>query len=421
VRRVPALLTALSKDWLRNREAVFFAFLFPVVLLVIFSAVFGGGVGGFTVYVQNQDRTADGEPTNLSETFVTALNETDVLSVRTIDPDRNVTAWNRESDTTGATRVVVVPDGFDEQVRAGSARARRAVILDTVNRALSGLDENETETRLNGTNRTEIRRGTRAMTNGTNVSGPAEIVFYAASDDETAPAVRGVLGSVVARFNDEALGVEEPPTTVTTGDLGSRNLTGVDYFLPALIAAVVLINGLVTLPSIVAGFGSDGTLKRLAATPLRKRDWILANVVMQAVLAVLVTALMVVVAHLAFGVTVIPGPLSIALILLGAVTFAGFGMALGSLVRSPDAATSLGMAVALPTMFVSGVFWELDLMPASLQTAATLLPVYHFHRGLRRLMVLDTTDGVAVPFAILGVGAALALVAAIRLTTWQDL
>jgi ABC-2 type transport system permease protein len=79
------------------------------------------------------------------------------------------------------------------------------------------------------------------------------------------------------------------------------------------------------------------------------------------------------------------------------------------------------MAVALPTMFVSGVFWELDLMPESLQPAATLLPVYHFHRGLRRLMVLDTTDGVAVPFAILGVGAALALVAAIRLTTWQDL
>lgn len=82
MRRVVPLLVALTRDWLRNREAVFFAFMFPVVLLLIFSAVFGGGGAEFTLYVQNNDLDASGEPTNLSATFVDALNETEALSAR---------------------------------------------------------------------------------------------------------------------------------------------------------------------------------------------------------------------------------------------------------------------------------------------------------------------------------------------------
>lgn len=410
--RVWPLLVALSKDWLRNREAVFFAFLFPVILLLIFSAVFGGGTSEFTLYVQNNDIGPDNNPTNISTSFINALEDVEALEIRSIEPERNITTWSRQRDSAGATRVVVIPHGFADKVRTGSRRARRSVILDTMTRAGG---------QLNQTARTRIRQGLNATGNGTTATGPAEVVFLSASDDQAAPAVRGVLSSVVARFNSIATGVETPPTTVVSEDLGRRNVEGVDYYLPALIAAVVMINGLITLPALLAEFRGDGTLKRLIATPLRKRDWILANVLQQAVLALLITGMMVVVAHLVFDVTVVPGPLAVGLILLGAVTFTGFGMTLGSLVEGSDAATSLGMAIALPMMFVSGVFWELDLMPEYLQTIATLTPIYHFHRGLRQVMVLDTTQGVEIPFAILGIGALLALVVAVHVTQWQDI
>jgi len=410
--RIWPLLVALSKNWLRNREAVFFAFLFPVILLLIFSAVFGAGASEFTLYVQNNDHGADGDPTNLSTSFVDALEDVEALQVRSIESGRNITDWSRQRGSAGAARVVIIPDGFADQVRAGSRQARRSVILDTISRAGD---------QINQTNRASIRQGANATVNGTNATGPAKIRFLSASDDQAAPAIRGVLSSVVAQFNSIAIGVETPPTTIESEDLGHRNVEGVDYYLPALIAAVVMINGLITLPALLAEFRGDGTLKRLTATPLRKRDWILANVLQQSGLALLITGVMVVVAHLAFEVTVIPGPLAIGLILLGAITFTGFGMTLGSLVDGSDAATSLGMAIALPMMFVSGVFWELDLMPEYLQTVATLTPVYHFHRGLRQLMVLDTTHGVGLPFAILGIGALLALVVSVRVTQWRDL
>lgn len=410
--RIRTLVVALSKDWLRNREAVFFAFLFPIILLLIFSAVFGGGVSEFTVHVQNNDVGPDGEPTNLSATFVDSLAETDALTVRSIEAGRDIGEWSRHRRSTGATRVVVIPEGFADRARAGSRQARQSVILDTMNRSGQGVNQ---------TNRTQVRQGLTAMTNATNATAPATIVFLSAEDDQAAPAIRGILSSVVTRFNERAIGVDTSPTTIATEELGNRNLEGVDYYLPALIAAVIMINGLITLPALISEFRSDGTLKRLVATPLRKRDWIAAHVIQQSVLALLITAVMVVVAHLVFAVTVVPGPLAIGLILLGAITFTGFGMALTNFVEGSDAATSLGMAIALPMMFVSGVFWELDLMPEYLQAVATLMPIYHFHRGLRRLMVLGTTDGVILPFTILTVGAILALAGAVRTTQWRNL
>ncbi|MFT4958094.1 MAG: ABC-2 type transport system permease protein, partial [Halobacteriales archaeon] len=257
--------------------------------------------------------------------------------------------------------------------------------------------------------------------NSTNSTVPAEIMFLTPSDDETGSAVRGIIESHVATFNEKAIGVEQPPTTITTGTTNSRNLGAVDYYLPAFIATIVLINGVISVTSEVAGFKSDGTLKRLVATPLRKRDWILANMIQQSVLAVVLAGVMVLVAHLAFGVTVIPGPLSIALILLGAIAFSGLGITLGSFINDADAATSLGNAIAFPMMFLSGVFWEISLMPEYLQTVAKLMPLYHFHRGLRRLMILDTTEGTLLPFVILGIGSVAFLAVAIRVSEWRDL
>jgi ABC-2 type transport system permease protein len=71
-------------------------------------------------------------------------------------------------------------------------------------------------------------------------------------------------------------------------------------------------------------------------------------------------------------------------------------------------------------MFLSGVFWQLDIVPPFLRTVARMLPLYHFHRGLRQLMIVQTMQGVFVPFAVLGIGAVISLSLAVAATSWQD-
>ncbi|WP_158853859.1 ABC transporter permease [Halorhabdus sp. CUG00001] len=405
--RIFALLIALLKDWSRSRETVFFVVLFPIILLVIFSSVFAASAPAFGIAVHNQDLGPDGEPTNLSARFAESIGSVDPLSVTHVNASQNVT----ESDDT--RRVLVIPDGFGEDVREQAGRARMVIVRDTV-AAVQG--------QLNASQRQSIQRGLATageQMNGTNATG-ATVQLYAPPDDESAPVVRGILAQVVAEFNQAAIGVEEPPVTMASATRGPGGLDAVEYYLPAFIATLVLINGVMTVPSMIAGFTDDGTLKRLAATPLRKRDWILANVIQQSLLALVLTGVMLVVAAVVFGVTVVPGPLSIALLLVGAVGFSALGMALGSLLPDPDAATSLGGIVAFPMMFLSGVFWELDIMPETLQTIGRLLPLYQFHRGLRRLMIDGTTEDVWPAFLSLGALAVVFLAVAIGLTRWRD-
>ncbi|MFB6152454.1 MAG: ABC transporter permease [Haloarculaceae archaeon] len=414
--RTAALVGALWRDWIRNRESVFFSLLFPVVLLLIFSTVFAGGSPEFTVHVQNRDLGPDGAPTNVSAAYVETLNETEPITVRRLDPDRNVTAWSQSGDALGSARVVVIPDGFAAGVRERSREVRVAVIRDTVARAGNSVNDSQ---------RRAIRQGLGGMSAGngtgpTNASDATEIRYLSSADDDAASVVRGILASHLASFNAEAIGMDDPPASIRGVDLRTRTLSSVDYYLPAFIAAIVLLNGVVTVTSVVAGFNQNGTLKRLAATPLRKRDWILGTLVHQSVLALVLTGVMLLVARVVFAVTVIPGPLALALILLGAVGFTGVGMALGGTLANQDAAIALGNAIAFPMMFLSGVFWEVDLMPASLQFVARLMPLYHFHRGLRQLMVLDTTEGVLVPFAVLGALAVVFVGVAIHTTRWKD-
>jgi ABC-2 type transport system permease protein len=411
MRRLTILTLSLSKEYLRNRQAVFFALLFPIILLVIFSAVFAGGSAEFTVYVQNND-LADGEPTELSDAYVESLTETGSLDVKRLDPDRNLTAWSERGQSTEAQRVVVIPDGFEQRIRRQSVRVRMAVIADTLDRfgdRLSADQRSELESNLSQA-RSQLGDG----------EGPVTIQLRTSPDDEAADAVFGILQSHVGTFNDRAIGVEEPTATIETEERDDSGLSAVGYYLPAFIAAIVMFNGVVSVTQYVSEFSQRGTLKRLVATPLRKRDWILAVMIQQSLLAVVLTLVMVLVAAVLYGVTVIPGPLALALVVVGAVAFSAIGIMLGSVIRDSNAAVSLGLAVALPLMFLSGVFWEVELMPATVQQVTAFMPLLYFHQGLRQLMIVETTDGVWLSFAILGTMAVTFLVLAVRTVRWKD-
>jgi len=414
VKRVLSLTVTLLKNWIRSREAVFFAFVLPIVFLVIFSVVFAGGVTEFDIAVQNNDLDEDGGPTELSAALVNALDETDALDVPRIDPEQNLTEVEQLESETGYQRVVVIQEGFDQRVRTQSGQVRIAVIRDTIQRSRGNMT---------GDQQADARNSMDALADaqGANASDESvPIQFLIAPDDDGANAVLSIVDSVVAKFNARAIGVENPPVTINAEERGTAGLSAADYFLPAFIVAMILFNALMTVPAEVATFKRDGTLKRLAATPLRRWEWVVANLFQQTLLSLVIVAVMLVVACVLFDVTAIPGPLAVGLIVVGTVAFGSLGMIFGSLISEPGSATSLGVGVALPLMFISGIFWELDLLPASLQKVAELSPVTHYHRSLRELMIVDSMDGVWMTVGMLVVMAVVFVPLAVRLTDWSD-
>ena len=75
VRRIASDFRVFSRGYLRNKFGLFFGLVFPVMLILIFGAIFSGDSSGtINVYVQNQDTGPFSTPQmNIATQFLNAL------------------------------------------------------------------------------------------------------------------------------------------------------------------------------------------------------------------------------------------------------------------------------------------------------------------------------------------------------------
>lgn len=421
MKRIYKIFVALTKDWLRSKQGVFFAILFPVMLLLIFSAVFGGGgTPEYSLHVQNNDLNETGTQTQLSEEFIDALNSTQTLKMKKLSPETNVTNWmNKDQSYTGSRRALIIPEGFHNQSIQKSINIRLTIMQDTIQRMQSQSGES-----MNESEDSSIARGQEQLEEagdkfGSNES--ANIVFLAGEGDQSNSIIRGIISNVKSAFNNELLGANGESINLEMSSVSRQSASAEEYYLPAILAAFIMTNGIIGVTSSVSEHKRSGVLKRMAATPMLKRDWILGNILQQGLQAFLLTGIMIMLSRFIFGVNALPGPLALLLIFIGSVAFCAIGITLGGIIRDVEAASGLGNAIAFPMMFLSGAFFSLEIMPGYLQTIAKLLPLYYFHNGLRELMIYNNPENSITAFAVLGVLAIVFIGVSIRVTKWKEL
>jgi ABC-2 type transport system permease protein len=361
--RTTAVFKAITRNWLRSRSGLFFSFLFPVFFLLLFGSILSGSSSSIPLTVQNNDLSG-GVPTQLSQSFVAALNSTNVLKLSQLSPGANVSAYviNQASSFGGDPRILVIPQGFAANVSKGL---------------------------------------------------PVRLQYISSPSDQLAQQVAGVISSVVNAFNFRIAGTQ-PVVSVAPVSSSVRALSQVDYYMPGLIAAFMMTNGVIGLTNIATEFKRTGLTKRLSGTPLTKVEWIIGNVLSQTVLALILAAVMIVLGIIVYHISVTIDVYVLATLFAGAVLFSGIGMTLAGLVKDPEAASGLGNAIAFPMMFLSGTFFPIDIMPSALQSLAQVLPLTYFSEGLRDAMVVGNTSATLVN---LGITSALAL-AFIAIGAW---
>jgi ABC-2 type transport system permease protein len=119
-----------------------------------------------------------------------------------------------------------------------------------------------------------------------------------------------------------------------------------------------------------------GILKRLRSTPLPGGLYLgtvlLSNLVIVALQSLTVIALGV----LLFDADLPELPLSFfAALMIGAVSFAGLGLAAAALIRSAEAVGAVVNVIVLPMSFLSGAFGTTDNLPRVLELVADVLPL----------------------------------------------
>jgi ABC-type multidrug transport system permease subunit len=129
-------------------------------------------------------------------------------------------------------------------------------------------------------------------------------------------------------------------------------------------------------------------LKRLAASPMRRRDYLMAPVLARLVFLAPEVAAPLVFGVIAFGMPVRGSVISIGVVaLLGALMWGALGLLMGSRVRTFEAASGLMNLMSVPMWVLSGVFFAASNFPDAVQPFIQLLPLTALVDAMRAVVL----------------------------------
>ncbi|MDD3398216.1 MAG: ABC transporter permease [Candidatus Methanomethylophilaceae archaeon] len=361
--RILVDLSATIKDFYRSPSAMFWTFAFPLLLILIFGAIFsGGGDGTYTMYVQNLDQN---DATGISQSFLDTVNSTGAVNMVMIDPSTNLDDFIRDNSPSS---VLIIPSGF-------------------------GMD--------------------------VNLSGDGLLIFRMDQSSQSAQVVLAVINGVAQHMN-LALANASESIGVQTTNIINTNMNYMDFFIPGIIGLTVMNNSVNYITMVMCDYRSRGIFRKLKTTPISRVEWLTSQIIWQLVLNFASVLLITLVGVTVFGMNISLDFSFWLLIIVGTALFTALGMILGGLIKNQDTAGSVVMAITFPMMFLSGSFFALDMMPDYLQSIATVLPLTYLNEGLRDAMVYGNLTNAYYNLLVL-VGVTAVFVAVASLTTkWKE-
>jgi ABC-2 type transport system permease protein len=149
-------------------------------------------------------------------------------------------------------------------------------------------------------------------------------------------------------------------------DLGG--LTELDVYVPILVAFVIAMLSLSSLPPVLAGYREKGVLRRLWTTPVGPTRVLAAQLLINFGTVVVTVALILAVARYGFDVVMPRRMAGFALAaLLGAAALMAIGLFLAALLPGARAAQATGTILFFPMMFFAGLWLPIAQMPRPLQ------------------------------------------------------
>lgn len=150
----------------------------------------------------------------------------------------------------------------------------------------------------------------------------------------------------------------------------------VDWLIPGIISLNIMNNSLWSIGFMTVQARMRKLLKRLAASPMRRRDFLLAPILARLVFLGPEVAAPLLFGLFAFGMPIRGGFVSIALVAVaGALMSGSLGMLMGSRVRTFEAASGLMNLLSVPMWVLSGVFFSASNFPDAIQPFVQALPL----------------------------------------------
>jgi ABC-2 type transport system permease protein len=376
-----ALAGVSLRRLVRDRIALFFMLVLPVVVIIVIGATVGG-FGQFHVGVVDNDHSA------LARALVSQLEQAKGLEVAHYADEKAMRVALRRSEVAAA---VVIPAGFDAKLRAG-ARVQVPVFAEQANQLAQGAQTSVSALIANHAGAVQAAHFTATQT------GAAFDVGL-----RRAHALEQSTGQVTVRAR--------------TVDSKSNILpNGFSYSAPTMLVLFVFINS-VAFGATAIETRRLGVYERALAAPVHARAIVMGEVTVALGLAVLQSALIVGIGALAFGVSWGNPLAAAALVVTWAFVGAGAGMLSGTLFRTPQQASSIGPAVGIALGMLGGCMWPLQIVGSFMRTVGHFTPhAWAVDAWTKVLSRAGTISDILGPLAVLAAFAtALLTIAVVRM------
>jgi ABC-2 type transport system permease protein len=361
-----AVFVARYRQFIRDRAALFFSFIFPIIFILLFGWAFQNmGTQTFRVGLANQGSD------NITRYITIGLNsvviEGDVKMFKTENGTlQDLTAKLERGDLDA---VIEIPAGMDTLAASGAS--------DKVQ------------------------------------------VYYDASQTVNQQILIPALSQVINAI-DERIGGYTPPIGMNQQSVQSHELRYIDFLLPGILGMTLMFIGVQGgLPVIQQR--QAHIIKRLGSTPLRRSTLVFGDLLFRMIVILASAALIILVGRLVFDVQMVGNWFSLCgIILLGSLVFVSLGYLIAAFVKTQESAIPVIQIVNLPMMILSGTFFSVASMPAFIEPLIKILPLTYVNDALRQIMV----DGVPLhsmttDIAVLAGWAVVCLGITIRFFKWD--
>ena len=321
-----------TKRFFRDRLALFFTIIFPLIFLFVFGGIFGKQSSvSFKIALINQSGS------DFSKQYVEQAHKDKIFKI-----DEKIDSLDKANEKMKRGEIdatIILPPSFG------------------------------------------------AVTDG-GPTGDAK-VLYTANGEQAASTLTSVLQAQFKGINSGITHSAEPFKVVS--ELSStQSLSRFDYTFAGLLGFSILGLGIFGPISVFPELKKQGILRRLHTTPLKVWQYFVSNALSQAIIGLITMAILFAVAMAVFHLKLVGNIFELALFLvMGITTILGIGLAVGGWAKNERQAAPLANIIVFPMMFLSGTFFPRYVMPEWLQHASSYLPLTPVIDGIR----LIATEG----------------------------
>ncbi|WP_028610070.1 ABC transporter permease [Paenibacillus harenae] len=338
------MFTAQIKMMFRGKQVWFWNIFFPIILMVIFMIIFGGGSSdSFKAKIA----VVDPQPNATSGMLLEQLRQIPVLEFIDDAPvSKEIgTEWVEKQDINA---LIILPES-----------ERAATIQLIVNK--------------------EDEQGV------------------------TTQAVAGILDKLVQQANLAVVGATETfRITTESVSSGADDLSYADFLLTGMIGLSVAQGGLFGMVELV-DMRRRGLMTRLRMTPANMNLYGMAGMLVRLLLGIIQIVILSLIGVFGFGASLHINVFSLVIAFIaGGLVFNAMGYLFSSFSKTIEAYMGMANIASMLMMFLSGVFFPLETLPEWLQPVTQVLPLTYFVDGMRDGLIY--ASGIASSAFWIGIG-----------------